>query len=96
MTAELLSAIAGVLLSLAFSYLPGISDWFDKLNPTRKRLVMAGLLVVAAVGTFGLSCAGVINDAACTQAGAWALASTFITALVANQATYSISPRKAE
>lgn len=96
MTAELLTAIAGILLSLAFSYLPGLSDGFAKLDPTRKRLIMAGLLVLVSVGTFGLSCAGVINDAACTQAGAWALVSTFITALVANQATYSISPRKAE
>lgn len=93
MTAELLSAIAGILLSLAFSYIPGISDWFDQLDPTRKRLVMASLLFVTALGTFGLSCAGLIDATSCTQAGAWSLVNAFVAALVANQATYLITPK---
>lgn len=93
MTAEQLSALAGVILSLAFSYLPGLAPWFDRLEPTVKRLVMAGLLLVVAVGAFGLSCAGVISAAACTQAGAWSVLTVFIAALVANQATYLISTR---
>lgn len=95
MTAEQLSAIAGVILSLAFSYLPGLAPWFDKLDPTVKRLVMALLLLAVSVGAFGLSCAGVVNAATCTQAGAWSLLNVFIAALVANQATYLISPQPA-
>lgn len=94
MTADLLSAIAGILLSLAFSYLPGISDWFDTLDPTRKRLVMASLLFVASIGTFALSCANLIDSTACTQTGAWSLVSAFVAALVANQSMYLISPRR--
>jgi hypothetical protein len=54
---------------------------------------MAGLLLVAALGTFGLSCAGAIDATACTQAGAWTLVSAFVAALVANQATYLITPK---
>lgn len=96
MTAEQLSALAGVILSLAFSYLPGLAPWFDKLETTVKRLVMALLLLVVAAGAFGLSCAGVVDAATCTQAGAWSLLNVFVAALVANQATYLISPQPAQ
>jgi hypothetical protein len=97
MSAEQLAAIAGVLLSLLFSYVPGLSDWYGALDPTKKRLVMAALLLVVAVGVFAASCgqfvAGVVG-VTCDKGGALALISAFITALVANQAAYQISPRK--
>jgi len=51
MSAQLLSAVAGVLLSLLFSYIPGASDWFAALDGTRKRLVMLGALVLVAAGS---------------------------------------------
>jgi hypothetical protein len=93
MNAETLSAGAGILLSLAFSYGPGLAPRFAQLDPTTKRLVMAGALLVVALGAFGLSCAGVVDAASCTQQGGWALVSAFVSALVANQATYLISPK---
>jgi xanthine/uracil/vitamin C permease (AzgA family) len=96
MNSELLSASAGILLSLAFSYLPGLAPWFGQLEPTVKRLVMAGALLIVAVATFGLSCAGVVDAASCTQAGGWSILSALVAALVANQATYLISPKPAE
>ena len=37
-----LSLFAGALLSLAFSYVPGLNTWFDGQEPTTKRLIMAG------------------------------------------------------
>ncbi len=95
MNATELSAIAGVVLSLAFSYIPGLSGWFDAKEPTAKRLIMAGLLLVAAAAIFGLSCAGVLTVATCDQNGALGLVSAFIAALVANQSTYLISPKPA-
>jgi len=93
MSASELSALAGVLLSLAFSYLPGISDGYDKLPSTHKRLVMAVLLLVVSIGAYGLSCANVINNVSCTQPGAIALVDAFIAALVANQAMFLLSPQ---
>ncbi len=39
MTVEQLGAIAGVILSLLFSYVPGLSDWFSALPATTKRLI---------------------------------------------------------
>ena len=46
MNPEVLSAAAGVLLSLAFSYLPGLNGWFSSLDGTHKRLVMLAALVL--------------------------------------------------
>lgn len=94
MTGEQLGALAGLILSLAFSYIPGLSDKFALLDSTQKRLIMAALLLVVSIGAFGLSCASVINAIECTQAGALNLVTTFIAALVANQAAFLISPQK--
>lgn len=94
MSAEQLAAIAGVVLSLIFSYIPGISDWYGALESTQKRLVMAVLLLVVAVGVFAGSCGGILATVTCDKAGALGLVSALIAALVANQATYQISPRR--
>jgi len=93
-TAEELCAIAGAVLSLLFSYVPRLSEWYDALAPTMKRLLMAALLIVVAAAIFGLSCWGVLARVECTQAGALGLVKVLIAALVANQATYLISPKK--
>ena len=96
MSAEQLAALAGLILSLLFSYVPGLSDWYEPLEQTKKRLIMLGLLVVVAAGVYGLSCGPTnLQFVTCDKAGVMALISAFITAMVANQATYELSPRKA-
>jgi len=92
MTSDLLSAIAGVLLSLAFSYIPGINEQFAKLSSSSKRLIMGGLLLLVAGATFGLSCANILSSVTCDKPGAIGLVSNFVMAMIANQSTYSISP----
>ena len=96
MSADLLSSLAGAALSLAFSYLPGAAAWFNRLDGTRKRLVMLGLLLLTSLAIFGLSCtawsSGLGLEIACSQSGAVGLARSFLLALVANQSAYSISP----
>jgi hypothetical protein len=62
------------------------------LDATRKRLIMAGLLLLVSVGALGLSCANILVTVACTQAGVLSLVNVFIAALVANQAAYMIAP----
>lgn len=96
MSSEQLAALAGVILSLAFSYVPGLSDKFAALESTTKRLVMAGLLLLVAVAALGLSCANVVQTVECSQAGVLKLIDTFIAALVANQAAYLISPKPSD
>jgi uncharacterized protein YacL len=93
MNADQLSAVAGIVLSLAFSYLPGVSDWFARLDSTVKRLIMAALLAVVAGAVYGLSCADVLTTITCNKPGALGLLNALIAALIANQATFTLSPK---
>jgi len=105
-SAEFLTAASGVLLSLGFSYIPGLQTRFDRLDGVHKRLVMLGLLALASLGVFGLAClqwanaenplqALGIQGVTCSQVGALGLVRSFVLAVIANQATFLISPRKA-
>jgi len=98
MSAESLTLAAGALLSLAFSYIPGLADAYAGLDGVQKRLVMLALLVLVAVASFGLSCLGWGSalgiSLACDQAGALGLLRTLLLALIANQSTYLISPQR--
>jgi hypothetical protein len=95
LTPELLSAIAGIALSLLASYCPGFSAWFEQLEAVRKRLVMLGLLAAASAAIVGLACAGLGAPlglaAACDPGGAILALRAFILALAANQSAYLIS-----
>jgi len=96
MTAEQLAAYAGILVSLLFSYVPGLSNWYDPLEATYKRLIMLGSLVVVALGVYGLSCGNVYSLITCDKAGYLSLVNAFIMAAIANQAAYKLSPRKSD
>lgn len=90
---ETLAMIAGVILSLIFSYVPGARAWFDQYASESKRLIMLILLAITSVGAFGLACAGVISGIACTMPGVVDVVWAFVQAVIANQAAYSISPK---
>ena len=95
MTETQLSLFAGSLLSLAFSYIPGLNDWFNGQESTAKRLVMAGALLVVALGVLGSACAGLnlpVTET-CDQNGIIAVLTNFVLALIANQATYQLAPQ---
>lgn len=93
MSPELLASVGGVVLSLAFSYIPGLDTWYAALDGKAKRLVMLGVLFATALAVFGLSCAKLWVSVTCDQAGAIELVKAFIMAMVANQATFLMSPR---
>lgn len=92
------SALAGILLSLGFSYVPGASNWYQSLSGEVKRLFMLALCLLVVGVEFGLACGNLAQDfgiqVTCDRAGAVGLVQAFITAVIANQATYLISPRK--
>jgi len=93
MTPETLALIAGVVISLIFSYIPGLKTWFETLAPDMKRLFMLGVLFVVTAALFGLSCAGLFAYFPCTWAGAWEALQLFILAAIANQTAYQLSPK---
>jgi hypothetical protein len=95
MTAEQLALTAGVILSLLFSYIPGLNVKFTALDPVYKRLVMLVLIIISAGGIFGLSCAGILSYVTCDQAGAWGLVELIVLAAIANQSAYLLSPTAA-
>lgn len=84
-----IAAVAGLLLSLAFSYIPGLKDWYDQLTPTPKKLIMALALVLATVGLLAYKCRA---DSGCYGLTAETYIGALIAALVANQSTASITP----
>lgn len=93
MTAESLVALGATALSLLFAYVPGAQGWYDALESTKKRLVMAvGLLVIAGTA-FGLSCAQVVDVMACTQTGAIEFAKLYFMALGINQGVHWARPK---
>ncbi len=92
---EFLAMIAGVVLSLLFSYVPKLNTWYAALATEIKQLIMLGLMLVSTGAIFALGCGGIIpiNDFACDQNTAVYFIYTFILALVANQGTYKITPQ---
>lgn len=88
-----LSALAGTVLSLAFSYIPGLKDWYAKLSGEYKRLVMLAAIALTAVFVFGAGCLGYGGfGVACDKAGAWQLLEVFFAVAVTNQAAYKLTP----
>lgn len=86
-----LATIAGSLLSLVFSYVPGFSTWYDGKDAQTKALIMGAALLLVTAGAFGLSCAGWGSYFECTETGVQAALTVFFAALVANQATYGLT-----
>ena len=92
MSSQLLAGIAGIVLSLLFEYLPGLHDWYNALVDTKQKLVMLAALLLSAAGVFALACIGRYDLVTCDVAGVWVLVEYFVLAVIANQATYLISP----
>jgi hypothetical protein len=93
MTSQTLLIILGAVLSLLFSYIPGLATWYQPLDETKKRLIMLGLLAVITGAVFGLSCTPYFAWVECSEKGAMGLFTAFIFAAMANQATSSLSPK---
>jgi hypothetical protein len=92
MTATTLTVIAGAVLSLLFSYIPGMNTWYAGLNETYKRLIMLGCLVLVTGGIFGLSCTGWWSFVTCDKVGALQVINALVLAAAANQGAFKLSP----
>jgi hypothetical protein len=94
MSTDELAGTAGILISLACSYVPGLADKYAALDGTQKRLIMLLALILAAALVYGLSCANVVAVITCSQRDLIGLLRTVVLALVANQAAYLITPAR--
>ena len=69
MTEITLSLILGTALTLVFTFLPGLKDWYEKQDTAAKAQVMAfGLLIIGALVT-AMSCGGLLSLVTCTKDG---------------------------
>ena len=95
MTAQLLAAISGAVLSLILSYFPKLNTWFAAQEKGTKQLQMLGLLFLTAAGVFGVSCTpfGARFGLAitCDMNGVYDMLEIFFYAAFANQATFGLS-----
>lgn len=90
---ELIGAVVGVVLSLAASYVPRFREAWAALEPDTKRGYMAVMITAFGVLIYVLACSGSGFWVACPAGGAWRLLSIIISALIANQAIYPITPQ---
>lgn len=89
------AALSGMLLSLAFRFVPGLRTWFEGLSAEGKSGVMAIMIVLAGVGTAVWQCSSPEGDAtlgSCLSLGWRQYAAAIFSALVTNQATFQITP----
>ena len=98
MSADQLIAICSAVLSLAFSYIPGLKNRYEPLSAEWKRLIMLGLLVLVVAGVFGLACSrfGIYIGVAisCDEPGLMGLVWSMVLAVMANQGTFLITPKR--
>jgi len=83
---ELISAVAGGIISLSLSYVPGLSAWFAALTGVQKRSVLGAALLLASLIVVALSCAGYISGVPCSEAGFVEAGRALIAALIATLA----------
>jgi multisubunit Na+/H+ antiporter MnhB subunit len=94
LTAATISAVAGIVLSLAFNYVPGLNQWFQAQTGTIKRLVMLASLILVTAGALALGCTAILpTNTACSTTTITDAITAFIAALVANQSAYTFQPQ---
>jgi hypothetical protein len=97
LTSVILAALAGAVLSLLFSYIPGLNTWYAGKGEEVKKLIMLALLFLVAIVLFVLQCYSILDAGlTCDQQGVIQLAWIFISAIVTNQSVFKISPQLAK
>lgn len=94
-TPDLIAAVAGIVLTLIFSYFPKLNTWFAALEKGTKQAIMAGVLILVTGVLFGLGCASLITipDFTCDRATLVQYLWMLIWAIVANQGVYKLLPQ---
>lgn len=97
MPPETLTLLAGAVISLACSYVPGLAPRFEELAPESKRVILLVLLAAVTAGVYIGACSPIIHPyipyltTTCDQAGVGLAIRTFFLAAIANQTTYALT-----
>lgn len=87
--AGLLLTIVAAALALLFDWAPGLAAWFDGLPESSKRLLNAGLLLLASVILFVGECYAIfVTNLVCDTKGALDLAVIWFMAVTVNQGVH--------
>lgn len=88
MTENAYAALAGVVMSLIFTYFPYLKDKYAALRPDYQQLIQLGVLAILVFGRLGLGCLGRDPTFQCTQDGTWQAIQAYVLAVLANAGTY--------
>lgn len=82
------AALAGVVLSLFFTYFPYLKDKYAQLRPDYQQLIQLGVLAILVFGRVGLGCLGKDATFQCSTDGLWQAIQAYILAILANAGMY--------
>ena len=83
-----IGSVAGVILSLLFKYVPGLSGWYEEQESQAKELIMLGIMTAAVAGAYGLSYFGWLDIYASGLEGIKQAVFALVGAIVGNQGAY--------
>ncbi len=99
-TPETLSAVAGVVLSLCLSYIPGLRTYYGAFSEDQKKVVMLGLLALVTIAIVALSCTQTLVLIPCSQENLGQVVlraiMVFVSALIGNQSVFLITPKASD
>ena len=92
-TPDFLAVVAGVLLSLLFSYAPGFANWYNLLEAEYKSLLMLAFNLIITAVVFTLGCYGFLGGIDCSVNGGIQFFWVFLQVIIPNQITHVASPK---
>jgi hypothetical protein len=97
LSAEVITGLAGVIVSLLFSYFPVLREKFAAMSAEAKSGIMLGVLAVVTGAVTALNFYGVLDAGIDFVPGwEWRVVWVFVVAVIGNQAAYKISPQTPE
>lgn len=96
-TPEILAAFVAGSLSLTFDYFPGLARWYDGLIDSRKKQIMAGLLILSVIVVFAGTCLGwFITNLSCEVRNATDFIYTLLITVAINQTLHKLTKPSVE
>ena len=91
LTPVVLASLAGILLSLSFTYIPGWRVTYGKMSEETKSLITLGVLLLSTVIIYVLVMLGALlpNE----EVNGWSFFWMFVLSVTSNQSIYKLSPQ---